>query len=602
MRVFNKAYYFLIGFIVLLSYQTYAQDQKVADSLKIVYLNDELTGTDKLELLRNLAFNEVNDTDLALQYAEELIVLAERDNNYLYIFRGYYQKGNSYLIAGDLDLALKAFFKSSEAAIKEKNAVGEGFAYMAIADVYSEMGNAINASVYYTKAIDLLRQTDDTISLASALYNAGDEAFNNQDYGTALAYFEESGALFLKEDYKPGLAYNLGSMGMVYAEQGQHELALNNINEALDILEAYEDYYAISEYLTYMSDIYLKRNDWPTALNYATRSLELAQKHGLKKQLSESNLKLSELYEHESQFPLALNHYKDFIAYRDTLINIENIEKAADLRTNYEVSQKQIEVDLLNQQKRTQRVIVIAISIALVSLLIMAFGLIKRNKYIKKTNAIIAAEKDRSDSLLLNILPEETAEELKQYGKVKARKFESVTVLFTDFKGFTKYAENLLPEELVESVDFYFSKFDAIMEAHGLEKIKTIGDAYMCVAGIHTHHQDHAHKMIEAALEIAAFVKEAKTQNGSQARFDIRIGVNTGPVVAGIVGTKKFAYDIWGDAVNIASRMESNSEPGKINISENTYSIIKDTFDCDFRGKLKVKNRSDMNMYFVKTL
>lgn len=602
MRIINKAYYFIIGLIVLLSFHSHSQDQKVADSLKIIYFNDELTGIDKLELLRNLAFNEVNDVDLALKYAEELIALSENENNYLYIFRGFYQKGNSYLFAGDLDLALKAFFKSSEAAIKDKNVVGEGFAYMAIADVYSEMGNAKNASIYYTKAIDLLRQTDDTISLASALFNAGDEAFNNKDYDTSLAYFEESGALFLEEDYKPGLAYNLGNIGMVYAEQGKHELALKNINEALDILEDFEDYYAISEYLTYMSDIYLKRNDWQTALNYAIRSLNLAKKHGLKKQLSESNLKLSELYEHESQFPLALTHYKDFIAYRDTLINIENIEKAADLRTNYEVSQKQIEVDLLNQQKRTQRVIVIAISIALVSLLIMAFGLIKRNKYIKKTNAIIASEKDRSDNLLLNILPEETAEELKQYGKVKARKFEAVTVLFTDFKGFTQYAENLLPEELVESVDFYFSKFDAIMEAHGLEKIKTIGDAYMCVAGIHTHRQDHAHKMIEAALEIVDFVKEAKTQNGSQARFDIRIGINTGPVVAGVVGTKKFAYDIWGDAVNIASRMESNSEPGKINISENTYSIIKDTYDCEFRGKLEVKNRSDMNMYFVKTL
>jgi adenylate cyclase len=602
MRIINKAYYFIIGLIVLLSFHSHSQDQKVADSLKIIYFNDELTGIDKLELLRNLAFNEVNDVDLALKYAEELIALSESENNYLYIFRGFYQKGNSYLFAGDLDLALKAFFKSSEAAIKDKNVVGEGFAYMAIADVYSEMGNAKNASNYFTKAIDLLRQTDDTISLASALFNAGDEAFNNKDYDTSLTYFEESGALFLEEDYKPGLAYNLGNIGMVYAEQGKHELALNNINEALAILEDFEDYYAISEYLTYMSDIYLKRNDWQTALNYAIRSLNLAKKHGLKKQLSESNLKLSELYEHESQFPLALNHYKDFIAYRDTLINIENIEKAADLRTNYEVSQKQIKVDLLNQQKRTQRVIVIAISIALVSLLIIAFGLIKRNKYIKKTNAIIAVEKDRSDNLLLNILPEETAEELKQYGKVKARKFEAVTVLFTDFKGFTQYAENLLPEELVESVDFYFSKFDAIMEAHGLEKIKTIGDAYMCVAGIHMHHQDHAHKMVEAALEIVDFVKEAKTQNGSQARFDIRIGINTGPVVAGIVGTKKFAYDIWGDAVNIASRMESNSEPGKINISENTYSIIKDTYDCDFRGKLKVKNRSDMNMYFVKTL
>jgi len=200
----------------------------------------------------------------------------------------------------------------------------------------------------------------------------------------------------------------------------------------------------------------------------------------------------------------------------------------------------------------------------------------------------------------LNILPEETAEELKQNGKVQAKKFDSVTVLFTDFEGFTNFAENLSPEKLVESVDFYFSKFDEIMEKYDLEKIKTVGDSYMCAGGLPFPTEDHAQKMVQAGFEIAAFVKEAKkTNDKDQTRFDIRIGINTGPVVAGVVGTKKFSYDIWGDTVNIASRMESNSEPGKINISENTYELIKDTFDCEYRGKIKAKNRGMMKMYFV---
>jgi class 3 adenylate cyclase len=183
---------------------------------------------------------------------------------------------------------------------------------------------------------------------------------------------------------------------------------------------------------------------------------------------------------------------------------------------------------------------------------------------------------------------------------VQAKKFESVTVLFTDFKGFTHYAHNLSPEELVRSVDYYFSKFDEIMDKYGMEKIKTIGDAYMCAGGLPFPSEDHPIKMIEAAFEIAQFIDESKKlSNGNITHFDVRIGINTGPVVAGVVGIKKFAYDIWGDTVNVASRMESKSEPGRINISENTYKLVKDDFQCEYRGEIDVKNKGMMKMYFV---
>ena len=219
---------------------------------------------------------------------------------------------------------------------------------------------------------------------------------------------------------------------------------------------------------------------------------------------------------------------------------------------------------------------------------------------VKKRTEQLNLEKQKSDNLLLNILPPNIAQELKSTGKAKARKYDSVTVLFADFKGFTSYAENLSPEELVKSVDFYFSKFDAIMETYGLEKIKTIGDAYMCAGGLNNTSTDHAHKMVLAAIDIAAFVKESEQNVNINTAFEIRIGISTGPVVAGIVGTKKFAYDIWGDTVNIASRMESNSEPGKINVSEQTYLLLKNQFTFESRGQLKVRNRGTMNMYFVK--
>jgi len=272
----------------------------------------------------------------------------------------------------------------------------------------------------------------------------------------------------------------------------------------------------------------------------------------------------------------------------------------ADLRTNYEVSRKQTEVDLLNKQKQNQRRLTVASTVALLSTILLAIGLYRRYHFVKKTNALIEQERGRSDHLLLNILPEETAWELKNSGHVKATRFESVTVMFTDFRNFTVYASQLSPEKLVQTVDFYFSRFDMIIESYGLEKIKTIGDAYMCAAGLPFPTPDHALNMVKAAMEIVAFVAQTRqSATPGDPCFDIRVGVHTGPVVAGVVGIKKFAYDIWGDTVNIAARLESNSETGRINISEHTYDLVKDQIACEYRGEIEAKNRGPLKMYFV---
>jgi len=601
-KVFN-GYVIIKILLIMLFFQqqtTYAQDQKVADSLVKIYKKNTLTKVDRMELLRNLAFNETNNLQLSLQYAEELIALAKKEKNYLYLYRGFTQKGNKLNIAGDFHKALDAYFKSVDAAIKANNVKEEGLSYTRIADVYSNMRDSKNAQLYYEKSIRILRNTSDSFSLALALLNAGDEYSRNAKFNKALEYFKEAGAIFRKENYSIGTAYTIGNTGVVYAKQGKDGLAITKLKEAIALLEELQDYYGISDYLASLADIYVGKKDWKTALPYSKRSFELAQKLGLKEQANKSSLQLSELYQKTGNVPKSFDYYKKYIVYRDSINNLETIKKTADLRANFEISKKQVEVDLMNQQKKNQRIITISAIVSLVLVFFIAAGLFRRYRFIKKTNAIIEVEKKRSDDLLLNILPEETAFELKHNGKVQAKKFESVTVLFTDFVGFTEYAENLAPEKLVESIDYYFSKFDAIIEKYDLEKIKTSGDSYMCAGGLPFETPDHAHKMIQVAKEILDFVNQSfinNTQN--QTRFEIRIGINTGPVVAGVVGTKKFAYDIWGDTVNIASRMETNSIPGKINISENTYQLIKETFDCEYRGEIAVKNRGIMKMYFV---
>ena len=206
-------------------------------------------------------------------------------------------------------------------------------------------------------------------------------------------------------------------------------------------------------------------------------------------------------------------------------------------------------------------------------------------------------QEELAESLLRNTLPAEVANELKDKGRVDPRYYDDVTVIFTDFKSFTLNTEGLPAEELVARLNDYFSAFDIVMSKYGLEKLKTIGDSYMCVAGLPTHSESHAVDAVLAAFEILDEV--GKRQMARKSNWSIRIGVHTGPVIGGVVGTRKFAFDIWGASVNLASRMESTGEPGRVNISANTYEKVKDFFCCEYRGKIGTKERREYEMYFV---
>lgn len=208
----------------------------------------------------------------------------------------------------------------------------------------------------------------------------------------------------------------------------------------------------------------------------------------------------------------------------------------------------------------------------------------------------------RSEGLLLNILPKAIAEELKATGSAEAKQFDSVTVMFTDFKNFTRIAEKLSPVQLVSEINIIFKAFDNIINKHNIEKIKTMGDSYMCVGGLPIANKTHAYDVVSATMDIQLFMQQHLRKRNMEGKepFEIRIGVHTGPVVAGIVGDRKFAYDIWGDTVNVASRMESSGEAGKINISGSTYELVKDKFNCIYRGKVQAKNKGEIDMYFVE--
>jgi len=379
-----------------------------------------------------------------------------------------------------------------------------------------------------------------------------------------------------------------------------YDLIVTNTKKYPVSLGIFNEKYLFSISLTDTLDSYFVQNDNASVLAYAHTQLVIANSKGIKDPISKANFRLSKLYESIGNYKAAYHYYRQHIVYRDSIKYTSDVEQISNKQDKNEIIQKQLEVDLLNQQKQTQKIIVIATAVALFLILLLALGLFLRNRYINRTNLTIKQERDRAENLLLNILPEDTALELKLNGKVVAKKIDSATVLFTDFKGFTQFSEHLSPETLVETIGYYFSKFDDIIEKHGLEKIKTMGDSYMCAGGLHSCKKDHAQKMVMAACEMAEFVDLTKRNESNTKNFEIRIGINSGPVVAGVVGNKKFAYDIWGDTVNVASHMENMSELGKINISKNTHELICNEFDCEYRGEFEVKNRGMMKLYFIK--
>ena len=361
---FKEKAYLTIGLFCFVFNSAISQDQRMADSLIAVYNSESFEG-DELDILVRIVQEETNP-DKNLEFSELLISRAAALDSTHYLYQGYLQKGNALHLKGNNSEALESYFKSLELANTNKDERGMGSVLISIADTYSVMDNSKNAELYYSRGIEALRRLNDSVKIATALLNAGDYYIRSGKQDTALAYTTESLDIFQRINYPLGQAYSMGNLGMIYAESQSDDLAERNINEAIFILEDLEDYYPITVYLTYMSDIYSRRDNHSAALSYAQRSLEMASLYGLKDQISEANLKLSELYQAAGDLSASYDHYKDHIVYRDSVMNIDNIQKMADLRTDFEVSQKQIEVDLAEQRSRNQRNISIATAIGLI--------------------------------------------------------------------------------------------------------------------------------------------------------------------------------------------------------------------------------------------
>lgn len=524
----------------------------------------------------------------------------------------YHIQGIASYNMGNYTAALDDYLKASKAYESIGDKVGYGACLNNIGTIYDEQENYEQSLAYFEQALESFEDSDLKHQYAITLGNIGLSYSNLDSLDLALDYNFRALSISEEEGDKEVKSVTLGNLGDIYYRYEIFEDALESYNKALTLFEELNDLTKKSNALASLGNIHLKLEDVKKAIDYCNLGLNLAieiDERGNQmsaygclyqgyKDLNQANNSLAyleklrevetQIQDDETSKVLANMEYR-------RVIYLDSISKLEEARLIEEAHQAEI--------REKDRVRDVFIGSTFIFILI-AGGVFNRWRYVNKAKNIIGQERDRSENLLLNILPAEITAELKEKGHAEARNFDNVSILFSDFKDFTKLSAKLSASDLVNEINYCFKGFDAIMEKYGIEKIKTNGDEYMAAGGIPVPQETSTKNTILAALEMQAFIAQRKTENDALGHpaFEMRVGVHTGPVVAGIVGDKKFQYDVWGDTVNTASRIESGGEIRKVNISQNTYFLLKDDpeFVFEHRGKIEAKGKGKVDMYFIK--
>jgi class 3 adenylate cyclase len=527
--------------------------------------------------------------------------------------------GAVYFNGGDDKAALDYYLESLRVAESTNDSLRTVTALVNIGTVYLNKDASTGlAYKYYKRALPLSKALGNYDAIGTCAVNLGEiylrtnkadsARFYNPD--SALFYFET--ALDAYRNSSTGnVPFALKSIGRVYAVRKDFDKAIRFQTEAYQLAKANDAPLEMAQSLLSLADTYESKGDIAQAIAKYEEAKVIAQEIEALYEMKAAYEALAKNYSRSADFKQAYTYLRLSADIKDTLYNAEMDKKLQAQSLSYEIEKKEGQISLLEKDQelrslelKRQKAIRNGTLAAGFLLLVVAAGLFNRYRYTRKVNKIIQAEKDRSETLLLNILPKEVAEELKAKGEAEAKLINHVSVVFTDFKGFTAMSELVSPQQLVHDLHDCFSFFDRLCEQFGLEKIKTIGDAYMAAGGLPVENSTHAVDAIQVALAMRDFIAEGKARKiaAGLPYFEIRIGIHTGPVVAGIVGVKKFQYDIWGDTVNTASRMESSGAVGQVNISEATYVLVKDLPGFRFtpRGKVQAKGKGELEMYFAE--
>jgi adenylate cyclase len=556
--------------------------------------------------------------------------------------------GHSAKFAGKQQVALSAFSKALVAAQKSKNLRLQGQLLQNTGVLKQVMRDNEGAIEALQKSADKYHQSGSYRDEArvkdylAMIYHQGQQSYE------ALMTSNQSIEIARRGHYPDVLESSYLTRSAIYESVHEYELALADYKQHLRLQDSIQEMERKSRDHILQQQFILEQLEKERKLSFEFEKIERAEdarKDAEHQATEEKNKALQkdaenqQLIASKAKTELELLKRQRRLEQQRTEIDVLNQERErqqllltfeklradsvrqANIQLETEQTKKQLELDneklkssesalkLSQEEARNRNLFLFLGGLGVVLLIIVAilFQLRSKNKRIAKQNLVILedqkviqAEKEKSDKLLLNILPGALAQELKEKGHATPRHYESVTVLFTDFVGFTQISEQLTPTELISTLDKVFLEFDLICERNGLSRIKTIGDSYMCVSGLPDPDKDHAFNAVKTALEMSTFIDQFnKPITDPAMRWNVRIGLHTGSVVAGVVGIKKFAFDIWGDAVNTASRMESSGEAGKVNISGATFSFVKEHFHCEHRGKISAKNKGEVDMYFV---
>lgn len=651
-------YLLLLAFIGLSTLASLAESPKYKskeDSVRTL-LKTNLQDTMRVNLLIALARKvfergEFEEAAGLLQQADET---AKKSGEMKSILKVLSTRGTMHFYKGDYITAEKIWMEGKQKAEEFKNDASIDEFEGLLANVYMMQNNYIRALDIYLKLLKKAEARGDEYDQLIYNGNIGTMYVNMNEPAKALPYLKSARVLIEKFKNDDFLGNILVTESVANKKLKNYSEAEKLLQQTLRLAEKNKSTYLLHNARTLETEILIDQLKFHEALPLVERnisefgnetgSLDKIGGYGQKAQIfykliaandqqflntyfkgnkdaamratinildtairmnMESGVVVSmeEWYKIRSNIKRMQGDYKgaleDFMTYKslnDSVYNTERNNEMTQKTMMYEFEKKEtaMKEEQLRKDIRSRN---IRNSIAAGLLFSMVFGIIvyrQRNK--------ISKEKKRSEELLLNILPEEVAQELKEKGNAEAKMIDQVSVLFTDFKGFTALSESLTPTQLVEGINECFSEFDHIMQRHGVEKIKTIGDSYMAAGGLPVANTTHGLDVVNAALEIQEFMRLHKEKKQAEGKpfFEIRIGIHSGPVVAGIVGIKKFSYDIWGDTVNTASRIESSGEVGKVNISESTYTLVKDQFKCTSRGKIQVKGKGEIEMYFVE--
>jgi adenylate cyclase len=570
-------------------------------SKKIKFLKGEAYALKNLGLI-----NQVQGKYLeTLDYFEQSLKIFQYQKDNIGIANLLNNIGSVYANQGDDAKALEYCLHSLKIADDTKDKMRIMSALVNIGSIYYNKKDprAIN---YLEKALPLSEEMGNKEAFGVIAVNIGETYFDNGDIDKALTYYQKA---LTANDNSESAAYAYNGIGKLNLKKGNYAEALSNHYKAMSIATKIDDKLQQIRALKGIANINVEQKDYHAAIGYLQKAKALGEEVKANVELKEIYGEMSDIYSKTGDYANAFKMKSMYANIKDSLYNIATAKKLRDFQFDFDLTRKQGEINLLTKDKKLteaevqrQRFARNTLAVGAILLLIIAFVIYRNYRIKAKTNIILDRQKVQIENLLLNILPQEVANELQTTGHATPKQYESVAVLFTDFKGFTAIAEKMTPGDLVEELNTCFIAFDNIIDKYRLEKIKTIGDSYMCAGGLSQSDDDYVYNMVKAGLEIQKYIEDYNDHCQSLGRdcWAIRVGIHVGPVVAGVVGKKKYAYDIWGNTVNIASRMESNGAPGKVNVSNKVFEVIKDRFACSHRGKIYAKNVGDIDMYFVE--